>query len=92
MRNKERSLLFVINEISRLTPTELEILHMLYMGKRQKDVVRERCLEISTIKFHVNNILKKLNFKTIRALNVTLRELKIFEVFMITKGMSDKND
>lgn len=79
MREKKKSFLFVINEISKLTPKEMEILHLLYLGYKQSEVAKMQYLEVSTIKFHVNNILKKLKFSSIKELNGVLKEFEIFE-------------
>ncbi len=79
MRDKKKSFLFVINEISKLTPKEVEILRLLYLGNKQTEVAKMKCLEVSTIKFHVNNILRKLQFNSIKELNATLKEFGIFE-------------
>ena len=62
-----------------LTPKEVEILHLLYHGHKQSEVAKMQFLEVSTIKFHVNNILKKLKFGSIKELNGILKEFGIFE-------------
>ena len=79
MREKQRSFLFVLNELTQLTPRELEILYELYNGLTQSKVAAMNHLELSTVKFHVNNILKKLQFRTIKELNRTIKEFGIFE-------------
>lgn len=79
MREEQRRFLFVLNEMSLLTPREHEILYELYSGNTQTKVADMKHLELSTVKFHVNNILKKLRFKTIKDLNETLKTLRIFE-------------
>lgn len=46
---------------SQLSPRELEILAHLATGKSNKMIARSAAIEVGTVKFHVNNILAKLN-------------------------------
>ena len=48
-------------EVARLSPRELEILAHLATGKSNKMIARSAAIEVGTVKFHVNNILAKLN-------------------------------
>jgi two-component system NarL family response regulator len=48
-------------ETSRLSKRELEILVHLSSGKSNKLIARSAGIEVGTVKFHVNNILSKLN-------------------------------
>lgn len=48
-------------ETSRLSRRELEILAHLATGKSNKMIARSAAIEVGTVKFHVNNILAKLN-------------------------------
>ena len=43
---------------------ELEILVLLTKGLRDRDIAKELIISESTIKFHINNLLKKLKVKT----------------------------
>jgi len=44
-----------------LSPRELEILHYLSTGKSNKVIARVAGIGVGTVKYHVNNILSKLN-------------------------------
>ena len=44
-----------------LSPRELEILHYLSAGKSNKVIARVAGIGVGTVKYHVNNILAKLN-------------------------------
>ena len=48
-------------EVGQLSPRELEILAHLATGKSNKMIARSAAIEVGTVKFHVNNILAKLN-------------------------------
>jgi DNA-binding NarL/FixJ family response regulator len=48
-------------ETTRLSKRELEILAHLATGKSNKMIARSAEIEVGTVKFHVNNILAKLN-------------------------------
>lgn len=48
-------------ETTRLSRRELEILAHLATGKSNKMIARSAAIEVGTVKFHVNNILAKLN-------------------------------
>ncbi len=48
-------------ETGRLSRRELDILHHLATGKSNKLIARSAGIEVGTVKFHVNNILSKLN-------------------------------
>ncbi|MET0319644.1 MAG: response regulator transcription factor [Duganella sp.] len=48
-------------EQARLSRRELEILAYLATGKSNKMIARSAAIEVGTVKFHVNNILAKLN-------------------------------
>ncbi|KQQ40228.1 LuxR family transcriptional regulator [Duganella sp. Leaf126] len=47
-----------------LSPRELEILAHLATGKSNKMIARSAAIEVGTVKFHVNNILAKLNVES----------------------------
>lgn len=46
---------------NQLSPRELEILHYLTAGKSNKVIARVAGIGVGTVKYHVNNILSKLN-------------------------------
>jgi two-component system, NarL family, nitrate/nitrite response regulator NarL len=50
-----------ISEMDRLTPREKEILVCLARGESNKSIARTLCVAESTVKIHVQNVLKKLN-------------------------------
>jgi len=50
---------YVINVITKLTPTEKAILIDFLDGKKQKEIAKLRYIELNTVKTHVKNLLKK---------------------------------
>ncbi|UKI37686.1 MAG: LuxR C-terminal-related transcriptional regulator [Clostridiales bacterium] len=59
LHKAKQSFMYVINIITALTPTELDILKMLYAGKNRRQIADERFSALETIKFHIRNILIK---------------------------------
>ncbi|WP_392566150.1 two-component system response regulator NarL [Utexia brackfieldae] len=53
-----------IHDVSLLTPRELEIFNLLVQGLSNKRIARELNIVDSTVKVHVKNIFKKMNFKS----------------------------
>lgn len=80
MQSAQRSLLFVINELSKLTPSELSVMRGICMGMKQKEIANEKHIELSTVKFHTHNILKKLNFRNTKELCATLRHMGVYNI------------
>lgn len=65
VKTYESSLLFMLNILSSLTTTELDILYLLSQGYRRADICRLRKVEMSTVKSQIHNILRKLNKKSL---------------------------
>lgn len=79
LRKKQKSMLYIINELTSLSTKETEILKLLYYGNNKRKITEMEHIEMSTVKFHINNILRKLNYKNTNELIKDLKELKIFE-------------
>jgi DNA-binding NarL/FixJ family response regulator len=59
----KEKLLYLMNIISTLTHTEMDILKLLMKGKKQKEIAELRNVELVTVKAHVSSILKKFNME-----------------------------
>ncbi len=81
MRSERANLTATLNVVYKLTPTELSLLRLLAEGKTQSEIARIRHVELSTIRTHIGNILKKFNEPTARDVVRKLRSLDIFEIF-----------
>lgn len=62
-KRQKLSLLYVINHLSKLTPTELMILQMLYRKKNRKTIAKEKYMAEETVKVHIRHILKNWDFR-----------------------------
>jgi len=82
MRSEREALVNTLNIVYRLTPTELSILRLLAEGKTKAEITKLRHVEASTIRTHVNNILKKFDEATVADVVERLRRLGIFDIFM----------
>lgn len=82
-RNKmiEISMVFFINKMSKLTNSELRILHQLYLGKKRKEIAKAEVLSEETVKLHIRHILRKLEFSTSREMVDYLKKLKLLEYY-----------
>lgn len=67
--------------ISNLTKSEIEILVMLHRGFSRERIARARTVEVSTMKTHINNILKKLNYQKSQDAVAYLESIGFFRLF-----------
>lgn len=80
MKESEKSILYVVEVLSRVTPSELEVLRLLTQNKTRKQIAEIRCVEQDTIKKQINSILKKFNKKSSKEVVTIINDLKIFEL------------
>lgn len=85
LRTEQKSLLYVVNIINRLTRSEIEVLKMVYDGYSYRDIAIARYVEGGTIRSLVNKILKKTNSKKMKDLISNLKQLKILELYDFLK-------
>ena len=78
IQKEQKSFLYLINLIKKLTTAEYEILLELYKGKSYKEIAAERFVEEVTIRSQINKIVKKCEIKNVRELLSTLKECQIF--------------
>ena len=79
IRKNETSFLYCLQLVSQLTQTEIDILDLLSKGYSRQKICEVRCVEMSTIKTQVHNILRKFDMGSINTVISTLNELKIFD-------------
>lgn len=80
-KEKEASLLYLLNLMSDLTTSEIEILQMLCKGMTRREICEHRTVEVATIKKQINSILKKCQYKRTKDLVKALEEMKILQIF-----------
>jgi len=75
---QRESLLYTMNIISNLTKTELAILLLMHEGKTQREICELRCIEMSTIKSHTQNILRKFGKSRIKSVISEIESQNLF--------------
>lgn len=81
LKKNEASLLLVIDIISKLTPSEFEIIRLLLLNMTVADIAKARFVTVSTIKSQINMLLKKFDRKRTKEILVLIRELKLTYFF-----------
>lgn len=79
LRTHESSLLFVVNNISQLTVSELEVLKLFCQHKTKKQIAAERVVEYDTIKKQTTSILKKFDKENISDVVALIAELNLLD-------------
>ena len=78
-KTSEQSLLYNLQLISQLTPTELDILNLLNQGYSRQEICDLRCIAPSTVKTHIHNVLRKFGKASATDVIDHLNALHIFE-------------
>lgn len=80
LKKTEQSLMYVLQIISDLTKSELQILSLLCEGKTRREIAEIRSVEHDTIKKQISSLLKKFNAESTRQMVNGINDLKIFEI------------
>ncbi|MGE4282983.1 MAG: response regulator [Clostridia bacterium] len=80
MRTYQSSIMYTLNIIRTLTHAELDILLLLCEGKTRNNIAQIRCIEISTVKTHISNILKKFKKKNTNEIIHMLRDMEMIDI------------
>lgn len=81
LQKSERSLLFFINNISKLTTTEREMIKLLLQGYKVNEIAGIRCVEPSTIKTQIKGLLRKFGCGRTKEIVQIIHDLKIEHLF-----------
>lgn len=81
LRRSEQSLLFFINNVSQLTPAERALVRYLLDGLKVKDIARERCVEVVTVKTQIKGLLRKFGCMRTKEIVSLIRELNVEHLF-----------
>lgn len=76
---QQESVILTINKLIKLTSSEMQILKLIYEGKRYSEIAKFRFVEEATVRSFVNKILKKFERKNMKMLIKELRSMKIIE-------------
>jgi len=86
MRRYQDSLFSTFGILTKLTNVELDILLLLCEGRKREDIARLRCIEISTVKTHISNLLKKFDKKNTSEIVSMLKKMEMIE--LIKQGIN----
>ena len=81
LRSSEKSLLFFINSVSKLTAAERELVRLLLEDKKVKEIAALRCVELVTVKTQIKSLLRKFGCSRTREIVETIRELNVAHLF-----------
>lgn len=85
IKKTKESLLHNFFILTKLTPTELEVLELLLQDYTRQEICKLRHVEPSTLKTQINSILKKFNQTSIQNLKPVLRELHVPQILEMRK-------
>ena len=74
VKEQQKSLLYFMNILTRLSNSEFEILKSLYLGMTYKQISEIRYVSTVTIKSQIHSILKKFEMRSIKEV---IKELKV---------------
>ena len=81
LQKSERSLLFFINNISKLTATEHDLIRLLLQGYKVQQIAEVRCVEVSTIKTQIKSLLRKFGCSRTKEIVGMIKDLNIEHLF-----------
>lgn len=81
LKTSEQSLLFFIHTLSKLTPTEKELVKLLLENKKIKEIADLRCVEIVTVKTQIKSLLRKFDCNRTKEIIHYIRQLKVEHLF-----------
>lgn len=81
LKQSEKGLLYFINNISKLTNTEREIIKLLLQEHRVADIAKIRSVELVTVKSQITGLLKKFGVSRTLEIVTIIRELNLEHLF-----------
>ena len=81
LQKSERSLLYFINNISKITSTEREMIRFLLQGYKVHEIAEARCVEVRTIKTQIKGLLRKFGCSRTKEIVQMIRDLNIEHLF-----------
>ena len=91
IRRSEDSFLYNLMLVTQLTQTEIDILDLLRQGYERSEICSMRCVEMTTLKRHIHNILKKFDLDSMAEVVKLVNDLKIYDYLHNVKNMDLKD-
>lgn len=82
LRQSERSLIFFINNVARLTPTERELVRLLLQGLKVQEIAQARCVEVVTVKTQIKGLLNKFGCSRTKEIVAMICQLGLERLFL----------
>lgn len=79
LQSENKSLLYVMVLLSRLSKSEIQILYLISQGKTYRQIAEERTVEEVTIRSMVNKMKKKLGVNSLQDMSAALKECDILD-------------
>ena len=91
VKQSEDSFLYNLMLVTQLTQTEIDILDLLRQGYERSEICSMRCVEMTTLKRHIHNILKKFDLDSMAEVVKLVNDLKIYDYLHNVKNMDLKD-
>ncbi|MBE7038581.1 MAG: response regulator transcription factor [Ruminococcaceae bacterium] len=79
--NMQKSMLYLIEIISKLSTSEYMIFKAVCLGKTYKQIASENFIDVSTVRTHGSRIIKKFNAKSMDEIVKAINELNVMDLF-----------
>ena len=80
IKSDQNNFIRFVSIFCRLTQTEIEVLDLLAQDMSVSEISRERCVEVSTVRTHINNILKKFDLHSTKEVIGLIKRLGMKEL------------
>lgn len=81
LRKSEHSLVFLLNNVTQLTPTEKEIVSLLLEDKKVREIAQLRNVELVTVKTQIKSLLNKFSCHRSREIVELIRQMNLESFF-----------
>jgi len=78
LKTAQENLAYTIQVILKLTPSEMDILQLLRSGMKYKEIAEIRFTEMTTLKTHISNLLRKFDKKSVAEMLETIDNTGFF--------------
>ncbi|MDO4292351.1 MAG: response regulator transcription factor [Eubacteriales bacterium] len=86
VKKSEDSFLYCLHLVTQLTQTEIDVLELMSRGYTRMQICEMRCVELSTVKTQIRNILKKFKCSSMNEVIYQIKEQQIFEYIRNISG------